>query len=91
MQVSQVGALLAVGTAGGTALTMERAASDILSNSSMQQMPRSDSTSAPLSSTISLVSCVSGREATCHADAMDLRGDTGLKHADQTRCLISKM
>ena len=37
-------------------LTMERAESDILSNSSMQQMPRSDSTSAPLSSTISRVS-----------------------------------
>jgi hypothetical protein len=42
--------------------TMERAESDILSNSSMQQMPRSLSTSAPLSSTISFVSCARSRE-----------------------------
>ena len=35
---------------------MLRALSDILSNSSMQQMPRSLSTRAPLSSTISRVS-----------------------------------
>lgn len=46
---------------------MERAASLILSNSSMQQTPLSDSTRAPLSSTISLVSgscggvCVGGK------------------------------
>ena len=42
-------------TAGqlGGGRAMERAPSDILSNSSMQQMPRSESTSAPLSSTIS--------------------------------------
>ena len=37
-------------------LTMLRALSLILSNSSMQQIPRSLSTSAPLSRTISLVS-----------------------------------
>jgi hypothetical protein len=34
----------------------DRVVSDILSNSSMQQMPKSDNTNAPLSSTKSLVS-----------------------------------
>jgi hypothetical protein len=70
---------------------MERAASDILSNSSMQQMPRSESTSAPLSNTISLVSCTPGRQAACHAEAMGLHKDKILKHADQMPCLLSTM
>ena len=37
-----------------TSCNIDRALSDILSNSSMQQMPRSDKTNAPDSSTISL-------------------------------------
>lgn len=42
--------------APGLTCSIARADSDILSNSSMQQMPRSDSTSAPDSSTCSRVS-----------------------------------
>ena len=47
---------------------MERAESDILSNSSMQQTPWSDSTSAPLSSTISFVSGSCGHD---HSESFD--------------------